>query len=141
MVGGAIAARTPTTASEESCRRCGHGLMSLTDPIRSRGKKKRRSAAKCHRLAERGLMECRGIAGLLRLEARKFDDFCPLLGFLSDKLAKVGGQTGKRCAAQVGKPRLQLRIGERRFISLLSLSMISAGVPLGAPMPKNALAS
>ena len=56
-------------------------------------------------------------------------------------LPKSAGEPGKRRAAQVGKPRLHLGVGEAALISLLSLSTISAGVFLGAPMPYHALAS
>jgi hypothetical protein len=44
------------------------------------------------------------------------------------RCSKVGGS--RHCAAHIGKPRLDLGI------SLLSLSTISTGVFLGAPMPK-----
>ena len=81
-------------------------------------------------------------AGSLRLDVRRLDHLAPLLGFVGDELAEVGRRViDIGSSAQVGKPRLHLGIGEAALISLLSLSMISAGVFLGAPMPYQALAS
>ena len=37
----------------------------------------------------------------------------PLLGFLGDQLSKLGGRERRHIATDVGKPRLQLGIGER----------------------------
>ena len=52
--------------------------------------------------------------GSIRLDAGELDHLGPLFGFFRDELAEVGGRAGKRRAAQVGKPRLDLRIGEAR---------------------------
>jgi len=49
---------------------------------------------------------------LVRLDAREFNYFSPLLGFVGDELAEVGGRPWKHCAANVGKPRFHLGIGE-----------------------------
>src|SRR6516165_2866735 len=43
------------------------------------------------------------------------DDLAPLLGFLGDQLAEVGGRARKHRAAEIGKPRLHLGIGEGRI--------------------------
>ena len=56
-------------------------------------------------------------------------------------LPKSAGEPIKHRAAQVGKPCLDLGVGEARVDLLLSLSTISAGVFLGAPTPNQALAS
>ena len=66
-----------------------------------------------------------------------FDHLAPLLGFVGDQLPEVGGRARKHRRAKVGEPRLDLGIGEAALISLFSLSMISAGVFLGAPMPSS----
>jgi hypothetical protein len=52
-----------------------------------------------------------------------------------DELPELGGSGRKHGASQVGKPRLNHGIGKAVLISLLGLSMISAGVFMGAPMP------
>ena len=54
-------------------------------------------------------------------------------------LPKSAGEPGRAVAAQLGKPRLHLGIGESRLISVLSLSTI--GVFFGAPMPVQKLNS
>jgi hypothetical protein len=62
--------------------------------------------------AERNVMECGPRPPLLRLDADGLDHFGPFLGFVGDELAEVGGRTDERCATQIGKPRLDLMIGE-----------------------------
>src|SRR5262249_36611414 len=47
-----------------------------------------------------------------RLDAGRPDPLAPLLGFLGNELAEVGGRAGKHGAAQFNKPRLQLGIGK-----------------------------
>ena len=75
--------------------------------------------------------------GSVQLGARELDDLAPLLGFVSDELAEIGSRSAKRRHAQIGKPRFRSGLGEGRVSSLLSLSMISAGVFFGAPTPYN----
>src|SRR5207302_10683871 len=48
------------------------------------------------------------------LYARGLDHLAPLLGFVGDELPEVGGRAGQRCATQLGKPRLDLGVGEAR---------------------------
>src|SRR6516165_5818165 len=81
------------------------------------------------------------LSGLLRLDVGGPDYLAPLLGFVGDKFSKVGGRHRHRRAAQIGYPRLHRGIREPALISLLSVSMISAGVFLGAPRPNHPLAS
>src|SRR5262245_20908670 len=50
--------------------------------------------------------------GSLRLDAGGLDHFGPLLGFGSNVLAEISGWATERCGAEVGKPRLDLGIGE-----------------------------
>src|SRR5262249_52710060 len=52
-------------------------------------------------------------SGSLRLDAGELDHLGPLLGIFGDQLTEVGGRAGKRRAAQVGKLRLDFRVGER----------------------------
>src|SRR5262245_53993927 len=65
-------------------------------------------------------MECRAAASV-RFDVEGPDDVAPLLGFLSDELAKGRGRAGKNRAAQVGEPRLHLRIGKGRVDLLVEL--------------------
>src|SRR5215813_3276455 len=52
-------------------------------------------------------------AALLRLDVACPDHLAPLLGFVGDQLAKVGGREGEQGATETfGEPRLELRIGE-----------------------------
>src|SRR5262249_31350811 len=51
--------------------------------------------------------------GSLRLDAGELDHLGPLLGSFGDQLTEVGGRARKRRAAQVGKLRLDFRVGER----------------------------
>ena len=69
-----------------------------------------------------------------RLDADGLDDLAPLLGFLSEEPAEVSGRARKDWTGRLGQPRLDLGIGEPALISLLSLSIISLGVFLGAPI-------
>jgi hypothetical protein len=81
------------------------------------------------------------LAVSLRLDAGELDHLAPLLGFLRDQLAEVGGRHRHRHAAQIGKPRFILGSARPALISLLSFSTISAGVAFGAPTPYQLLAS
>src|SRR5262249_50237599 len=58
---------------------------------------------------------------LPRFGIRKLDHAGPLLGFGSDELPKLGGRTGKHCAAQVANSRPDLRIGDGRVDFLVEL--------------------
>src|SRR6516165_12075771 len=49
---------------------------------------------------------------LVRLDVGRPDHLAPLLGFVSDELAEFGRRHRQRYAAEVGKPRLHLGIGE-----------------------------
>src|SRR5262245_62052175 len=51
---------------------------------------------------------------LLRLYVGRPDYLRPLLGFVSDEFAEIGGRAHKYCAAQVGEPRLEFGIGKAR---------------------------
>src|SRR5262249_20361739 len=53
-----------------------------------------------------------GISYSLRLDACELDHLAPLLRFVGDEPAKVCGRDDKRRASKVGKPRLDLGIGE-----------------------------
>src|SRR5262245_35314948 len=64
--------------------------------------------------AYRDLWNVRALASVC-LDARELDHLGPLLRFLSDELPEIGGCTGKHRAAQVGKPRSHLGIGEARI--------------------------
>src|SRR5215831_13319601 len=50
------------------------------------------------------------------------DHFAPLLGLVGDKLTEVAGRARKDAAAEVGKPRLDLGIGEASVDLLFSFS-------------------
>src|SRR5262249_53001921 len=62
-----------------------------------------------------------GSAGSICLDACELHHLAPLLGFLGDQLAEVCGRDDKRRASKVGKPRLDLGIGEARVDLLVEL--------------------
>jgi hypothetical protein len=74
-----------------------------------------RSPMPRQRLSSTAVME-RGAetAGSIRLDACELHHLGPLLGFVGDELAEVGGRPDEHRAAHVRKPRLQLRVGEGR---------------------------
>src|SRR5262249_25155974 len=78
---------------------------------------------------------------LVRLDAGKLEHLRPLLGFLADEANELGGWAIERGGSDRGEPCLQLGSASPALISLLSLSTMAAGVPLGAPMPYQPLAS
>src|SRR5262249_34856260 len=83
-----------------------------------------RTAVSCQKrslppFAERELRNV--YVGSVRLDADGLDHFGPLLGFLGDEPAKVCGQARKRRAAQAGKLRLELGVGEARVNFLVEL--------------------
>jgi len=70
---------------------------------------------------KRGQALANSRAASLRLDVEGPDDVAPLLGFLGDELAKVGGRTRKHGAVEIGKPRLDLGIGEAGIDLLVEL--------------------
>src|SRR5262249_61121644 len=62
-----------------------------------------------------------GLAGSLRLDVGRPDYLAPLLGFLCDELAEVGGRARKYLATEFGHPSLHRRLGERRVDFLVEL--------------------
>src|SRR5262245_65896347 len=46
------------------------------------------------------------------LYVSKFDHLAPLLGFVGDELAEIGGRADERRAAEFGEPRLDLGMRE-----------------------------
>ena len=69
--------------------------------------------------------------GLLGLDVGRPDHLAPLLGFVGDELAKVGGRASDHRAAEVGKPHLQLRIGEPGIDLIIELVDDLGGCVLG----------
>src|SRR5262245_14934238 len=57
----------------------------------------------------------------LRLDVEGPDEFAPLLRFVGDELAKLSGREREQVATQVGKPRLDLGIGEASADLLVEL--------------------
>src|SRR5262245_3129469 len=51
-------------------------------------------------------------AASFRLDVSGPDHLAPLLGFLGDELGEVGGREREHLATEIGKPRLDFRIGE-----------------------------
>src|SRR5262245_14176375 len=49
----------------------------------------------------------------LRLDVGSPDHFGPLLGFVGDQPAKVGGRARQRRTTHIGKPRLERGVGKR----------------------------
>src|SRR5215471_7878016 len=72
----------------------------------------------------------------VRLDVGRPDHLTPLVGLFGDEPADVGGRARKQHAAHFSEPRLDLGISK-----LLSFSMISVGVFVGATMPNHVLAS
>src|SRR5215470_12966511 len=62
--------------------------------------------------AERELWNIDGGSASLRLDVEGPDDVAPLLRFVGNELAKVGGREREHVGAQVGKPRLDLGISK-----------------------------
>ena len=74
-------------------------------------------------------------------EAGKLDHLPPFLSFIGNELAELRSRSRKYRHARVGKPPLDVGSAKPALISLLSLSMMSMGVFLGATMPHHPLAS
>src|SRR5262249_5072409 len=51
----------------------------------------------------------------VQLDAREFHHLAPLIGFVDDELAEVGGRPRNHHYAKVGETRLDLGIGEARI--------------------------
>src|ERR1700685_4356003 len=51
----------------------------------------------------------------IRFDARELDHFSPLLGFGGDELLAFGRRHGHWYDAEVGKPRLEPRVGKNRI--------------------------
>jgi hypothetical protein len=62
-----------------------------------------------------------GTAASVCLDIGRPNHLAPLLDFVGDELAKVRGRARKRCAPQIGHPRLQLGIGEARIDLIVQL--------------------
>src|SRR4051794_36817194 len=56
----------------------------------------------------------RSAAPLLWLHVRRAYYLAPLLGFRRQQLAEIAGRTRERDIAEIGQPRVDLRIGEAR---------------------------
>ena len=77
---------------------------------------------------------------LFGLDIRKLDYLGPFFGVIGDAFSEFGRRHRQRLDAQADKARLHSGI-EHNGVSLLSFSMIADGVPLGAPMPFQPVAS
>src|SRR5215468_11212196 len=66
-------------------------------------------------------------AGSLRLDVRRPDYLAPLLGFVSDEFAKVGGREHEWRAPLVDKSRLDLGVGEAGVYLLVETCMRDVG--------------
>src|SRR5215472_2310887 len=75
-------------------------------------------AARCRKFRRERLIVS---PNLLRLGAGEADHFGPFLGFFDDKLAELCRRARKRCAPQIGEPRLDGGIGEHRVYLLVEL--------------------
>jgi hypothetical protein len=78
---------------------------------------------------------------LLRLDVGRSNHLAPLLGFLRDELSEIGRRAASIVPSRSASRTLILGSARPAPISLFSLSITSAGVFLGAPRPKNELAS
>jgi hypothetical protein len=59
--------------------------------------------------------------GSVHLDASELDHPGPLLGFVGDQFFKIGGREREYVATQVGKPRLDLGVGEPGIDLLVEL--------------------
>src|SRR3954470_1414746 len=66
----------------------------------------------------------------VRLDVRRPDHLAPLLGFIGNELAEIGGRERKYGAANLGTPRIHLGIGEQGVDLLVEL-----GRDLGGRVP------
>src|SRR5579862_3087375 len=72
----------------------------------------RNDACALNLAADRSRRECVGT--LLRPEVRGAHDLAPLLGLIRNELAEFGGRRRCQLGPQIGEPRLELGIGQRR---------------------------
>src|SRR5215831_11903091 len=70
-------------------------------------------------------------AASVRLDIGGPDHFAPLLGLVGDKLTEVPGRARKYAAAEVGKPRAHLGVGERSVDFRVELFNNFVGLVLG----------
>jgi hypothetical protein len=77
----------------------------------------------------------------LRFDAHALHHLAPLLGFLGNELAEVGGRTASTVPAKEASRAVIVGSASPALISLLSLSTISVGVLLGAPTPYHTVTS
>src|SRR5712692_10327717 len=81
-----------------------------------------RSGHGARRLSRNGIYGMsRRRVGLVWLGTGELDHLGPLLCFVRNELAEVGRGKGKHRAAQLGEPRLQLRVDESRIDLLVEL--------------------
>src|SRR5262249_58937003 len=71
--------------------------------------------------AERDLWNMDWAAASVRLDVEGLDHLAPLLGFIGDMLAEVGGRTRKHRAAEVSEMGLHFRVVESRVNFLVEL--------------------
>jgi hypothetical protein len=96
--------------------------LGARDPSSASHNIKDRVASPCHGpFAERALWKIDSGSASLRLDVEGPDDVAPLLGFVGDEFAKVSGREREHVATQVGKPRLDLGIGEASVDLLVEL--------------------
>src|SRR5262249_13225614 len=81
-----------------------------------------------------------GLVGSLRFEPRELHDLGPLFGFVGNEFSEIGGRAGNAVPPRSARRALNLGSVRAALISLLSLSMISAGVSFGTPTPCHQLA-
>src|SRR5215831_2027161 len=94
------------------------------------------------RIRGTGFMECDAeTGGSICLDACELHHLAPLLGFLGDEFAEVGGRAPSTVPPRSASRAFMLGSARAALISLLSLSTISADVFLGTPMPCQVLAS
>jgi uncharacterized protein with von Willebrand factor type A (vWA) domain len=77
------------------------------------------------------------VGRLLCLDVGRPDPLAPFLDFVSNQLAKIAGELDSGVRPRSARRALSAGSARLALISLLSLSMISAG----APMPNHCVAS
>src|SRR5260370_39940996 len=74
-------------------------------------------------------------AGLVRFYVRELDHLLPLFDVVRDNPSEGGRRAPEHGTAQLRNPCDDFRVAGPALISRLSLSIISSGVFLGAPIP------
>src|SRR5215475_5724483 len=74
---------------------------------------------------------------LFSLDACCSNHLAPLLGFVGNEFAELGGRECKRRAAQIGKPCLQLWVGEARVDHRVDLVNDTDGCVPRCAQPKH----